>query len=373
MNKVIFFSAALLFSFLPCTHASETEEKNFSAKGKIIAFQEEEKEYIGEKNPEFRMFEQKAPETIIEKTFEIEIKSGVDTGKKIFLSSQIESNPFDINPKIGDIILLYGNEINGERMYSIQGFWHLDMLIFWMILLVIAILLFGKNQGIKSLASLFVSLFIIFYLYIPALQNGESPLFWAILCSFLISIFTLPLIHGFSLKAVISILGTTVGIIIAVILSGIMIFFSNFNGLGTEEMRLLTAQNIHINPTGILFSGIIIGALGAIMDVAVSISSGLQEVKEHKPKISRKELFISGMNIGKDILGSMLNTLIFAYIGTSVGVILLVSHTNTPLIEFLNYGFVAEEIIRAIIGSFGLMVSIPVTAIIASFLYGKKN
>ena len=160
-------------------------------------------------------------------------------------------------------------------------------------------------------------------------------------------------------------------ILIATIFSLLINNFSHLNGLGTEDMRIFAINNPNFNFQGILFAGIIIGALGAIMDVAVSISSGLQEVRNHKPNIGFQELLSSGMNIGRDIMGSMLNTLIFAYVGVSIAIILIISQNGIGLIEFLNYGFVTEEIVRSLIGSLGLLATIPVTALAAGLIQKK--
>jgi uncharacterized membrane protein len=382
LTGTIFFwiFSELFLGFLPTALAEETATPSTISgiKGKVVDISHSKvSPYQGEKNADYTLYNQKAPEFIEENILEIQILSGADNGQIIYLKNQVSDNPYDITPEKGDTLVL--NKIITEEgdlsnQYYIQGFWYIDTLIFWAVVLILAILFFGgKNQGVKSLLSLAISLFIIFLLYIPALQSGNSPLGWAIVSSFLISVITLPIIHGLSMKALVSICGTVIGITVASLIAEFILHISQFSGMGTEEMRLFIAgstQN-HI-ASGILFSGIIIGAMGAIMDVAVSISSGLQEIKEHKPKITKKELFISGMVIGKDIMGSMLNTLIFAYVGASLSAILLVSQLEVPMREFLNHPNVAEEILRALIGSIALVATIPITALIASILQTKK-
>jgi len=385
--KKIFFS--LKFSFIPLftfvaicflsiqsAHAEEFAE-TISAKGKvleIIKTEEVQNPQYGESS--FTMFDTEVSQYYTEETLKIRIIRGEEKGREVILKNVLENTVFDVDAKVNDVLFLYGNtnEETGEIEYYIQGFWHLDTLIVLLILLCIFVFFYGKKQGIKSLLSLFISLGIIFFLYIPAIQDGKNPLLWAIITSFLISVFTLPIIHDVSKKAVISIIATVVGIVVATFFLEIVDSFGHFSGLGSADIRLFIthSESKNVDTSGILFSAIIIGALGAIMDVAVSISSGLQELKEHKKDISQKEMFISGMNIGKDILGSMLNTIVFAYVGASIGIILLVSQSGTPLFEFLNYSSISEEILRAIIGSFALTATIPVTAFIASKIHTYK-
>jgi uncharacterized membrane protein len=127
-----------------------------------------------------------------------------------------------------------------------------------------------------------------------------------------------------------------------------------------------------INLKAILFAGIIIGAMGAIMDVAMSISSALWEVKEKAPAISFEALFRSGLTIGRDIMGSMANTLILAYIGTSLSVVLILSVYSDSLSSLFNTEMIVVEILQALAGSFGILFAMPLTAFFCSTIYTKE-
>ncbi|MCK5461344.1 YibE/F family protein [Candidatus Gracilibacteria bacterium] len=361
------FPFVFIYSFILFSHnCLAFNEEIISAKGIILEVETITK---SAEEADLRMNDSILSDYYEEQKLKVKILSNRDKGKIVNIINDLNQNPFDIKIKKGDKVFLYGNSINGEMKYYVRDFWHLDSLIFWITLFFILVILLGKSQGLKSLLTLVISLFIIFAIYIPLILKGVNPIQVAILISLAVSCLTLPIIHGFSLKAAISIIGTVGGIFVASFFSFLVSYFSHLNGLGTEDMRLFAASNSDLNFRGILFSGIIIGALGAIMDVAVSISSGLQEIKQHKPTICFKELVISGMNIGKDIMGSMLNTLIFAYIGTSIAVVLIISQNKTGIMEFLNYDFVAEEIIRSIVGSIGLLAAIPITAITAGLMH----
>ena len=369
MSK-IFLTIITCFSIIFPLNCLAFEEEVISAKGVVL---EVETKIKPAEEMDFMMNDAVFIDSYEEQKLKVKILSNQDKGKIVNIINNLEHSPFDIKVKKGDKIFLYGNNLDGEMKYYVRDFWHLDSLIFWVIFFFVLVILLGKYKGLKLLFTLIVSLLLIFLIYIPSVQQGANSLQIAIIISLAVTCLTLPVLYGFSSKALVPIMGTFGGILVASVFSFLVGHFSHLNGLGTEDMRLFAASNPDLNFQGILFSGIIIGALGAIMDVAVSISSGLQEIKQHKPTIGFKELVISGINIGKDIMGSMLNTLIFAYVGTSIAVVLLISQSGIGIMEFLNYGFIAEEIIRSIVGSIGLLATIPITAISAGLIHRLKS
>ena len=132
-------------------------------------------------------------------------------------------------------------------------------------------------------------------------------------------------------------------------------------------------QEVNFDFRSLLFSGIILGSLGAVMDVGMSISSAIEEIYNANSNITRKDLFTSGMNVGKDIMGTMTNTLILAYTGSSIPILLLFMAYETSMIKILNLDIIATEVIRSLAGSIGLVLTIPLTAFIASVLIKKDN
>ena len=180
---------------------------------------------------------------------------------------------------------------------------------------------------------------------------------------------------GINKKGYSALLGTISGLIISGIMVLIVGKFANFSGLGAEEAQMLAyvPKFKDLNFQGILYAGIILGALGAIMDVTVSISSSMWEMKQIHSEIKLKELIHSGLNVGKDIMGSMSNTLILAYTGSSIFLILLFQGYNLKFIEIINMDVIASEITRAIAGSIGLVLAIPVTVLISGVMYTDKK
>jgi uncharacterized membrane protein len=288
--------------------------------------------------------------------------------------NEITSNPVDIKLADNDKILVSIEEYpdNNYKIY-ITGHYRLNGILLLIGLFILLLIILGGKQGFKTVISLILSIILIFKVLIPQTLAGTNPVLIALIISIAIAIITLFLIAGFNKKSFIAILGTLGGLIIAIIVSYIFAKLTYLNGLSTEEARTLFYKFPEINPQGIFFSGIIIAALGAVMDVAMSIASSLTEIKTAKPEISFSQLFKSGINVGKDIMGTMSNTLIFAYVGVSLPLLLLFAEFGDNYTNFINLDFIADEIIRSIGGSIGLITVVPITALLAAFLYSKKK
>ena len=247
-------------------------------------------------------------------------------------------------------------------------------LIYLVISFLILLVVVGGLKGLKSAISLIITCFAIVSILLPLILKGHNPIILSVLvCTFVIVI-TLLIVSGFNKKTTAAIIGTVGGIISAGIIALIVGSITKLTGLGEQEAQMLIyiPQSIEFNFKGLLFSGIIIGALGAIMDVGISIASSMYEIMEANPTISKVNLIRSGMNIGKDIMGTMSNTLILAYTGGSIHMMLLFMAYEIPLFDILNRDMIASEVVRAFAGSIGLIFTIPITAITAGFLYEKN-
>lgn len=210
--------------------------------------------------------------------------------------------------------------------------------------------------------------------FVPAILSGKSVYCWTILTCAFIVVTNLLLVNGISRKTVATILGCIGGLVIAALISASADSFLQLTGLVDEDSMYL----LFLNPAdpvdlkAIIFSAIIIGALGAIMDVAMDIASALNELAATTAEPTRKMLLQAGNNIGRDILGMMSNTLILAYIGGSLTIVLLFFAYNHSLLYLLNKEMVVVEILQAVIGSFGILFTIPFTSFICSRLYVKR-
>lgn len=266
--------------------------------------------------------------------------------------------------------------LEGSTEYiSIYDMDNTRSLIVLLTLMVLIVIIVGKLKGVASLAALLVTIALLFLVFIPATLKGYPSLPIAIVISIISIVITLPIIAGLKLKTLAAILGGICGIIFSSILAYAFGSIMHLAGIITNEMlTVYYASNIKIDMKGLVLSGMIIAALGAIMDVCISIASSTAEIFSANPQIDEKQAYKSVLNIGTDILGSMVNTLILAYVGSSLALILFISIRIQPEMSIgmiLNYNLILGEIVKSAIGSIGLFVSIPLTALISVKIYKK--
>jgi len=303
--------------------------------------------------------------------YDVKIVNGKFNGEIVTVEQDKEFGLWNDDYSVGDKVVVFSQDFEGETFFSIRGFWYFDMVLFWIGVLILLIILLAKKDGVMSIISLSIAFLFIFGVFVKGITFGFSPILSAIFIAIIISVVSIILLSGFSHKSFASIVGTVGGVFLAVVLSFIIMKTMNITGMGDDNSVVLFSNFPEMNMKGIFLGGTILGALGAIMDTAISISAGMKEVLEHKPNIHRKQLFYSGMNIGMDIVGSMLHTLIFAYVGSSLTLILLFSMFSPSIIDVINTPFIAEEIIRAIVGSIGLLFAIPLTVFVNAKMYRK--
>lgn len=301
-------------------------------------------------------------------------KQGVEYNATYTVMAKDDSNfKFDIL-KEGDKVYLTIDERMEEPVVYVSGVQRHGSLIVLAIIFLLAILLVGRKQGLKTIISLVITIGIIFFWALPSIINGASPLVISIVISSIITIVTYLVISGFNKKTLASILGTVGGLILSAIVVYIFGYFSRLSGLNEESMYLaFLPQGTQFDLVEIIFAGIIIGALGACMDISMSIASALEEIKKENPSAGRKTLFRAGMNIGKDVMGTNTNTLILAYVGSSLTILILYMAYGMSFAEIADVEVVAEAIIRSLAGSMGIIGVIPLTAFISSMLYASKE
>lgn len=248
------------------------------------------------------------------------------------------------------------------------------------VLLLISVIAVGRLRGILSMASLVTTIILLFYLLIPLTLKGKSPIPMAIGISLFSIAVTTPIILGFQKKTLAAIIGASSGVVIATILALFSGWIMRVTGIVTNEMiTVFYASSIDIDLKGLALSAIIISALGAIMDVCISIASATEEIFRVHPEISFKEAFKSVITVSSDMLGATMNTLLFAYVGTSLPLVLLIALKLEPGIPFtmvLNYNPVLSELVRSAVGCIGMFLSMPATALICIELHmrsGKKG
>lgn len=307
----------------------------------------------------------------------IEILDGSHKGETMTIRHTIERiMPGYYIFKAGDKLLIRATEDNGKiETVKIQEKVR-DTQVYLIVGLFVALLLIiGGIKGLKTLVSLVIAVAMIFFGYIPLIIKGVNPILASLGISIPVVIITLIIISGKNIKTFVAIIGTSLGVIISGILAFIFGNFAHLTGLADDSSISLAyiPQFRNLDYKGILFGTILIGAIGAIMDVAISIASALYEINDLDKNISKKNMIISGMNIGKDMMGSMSNTLILAYVGTTLHLIVLFIVYRIRFTEIINLDSIATEIIRAMAGSIGLIITIPVTVVIGTAIYKKKK
>jgi uncharacterized membrane protein len=242
------------------------------------------------------------------------------------------------------------------------------------LLFVILVIAVGRWWGVRSLISLAVSFGIIFGLILPAIISGLNPLLVTLLGSALIIPVTFYLSHGINHKTHVAVVGTLISLALAGLLAVTFVDLAHLTGLASEEagfLRIQTAGSLDLR--GLLLAGIIISLLGMLDDMTVSQASLVQQLKESNPKISFKELFLRAMKVGQDHISSLVNTLILVYAGASLPLLLLFLDSEVTTGQLFNLEIIADEVVRTLVGSIGIILAAPISSLIAALVFSKPK
>src|SRR5574344_1579258 len=315
----------------------EMDQKYYKAK--IIRIESKKTETIEEDN--------NAQITVI--NFKAKLLSGPNKGKTVDVEQRLDSRMPKENEeaKKGDKIITFcESEIDGkENIYSFAEFYRSDILIVLGVVFLLIILLLGRSKGFFTIISLIITVLAIFMVFIPAILNGRNVYATTIVVAIFTIFMTLLLINGCNKKTLCAIVGNIGGIAVAGIITIIMSKLLRISGLVNEDYVFLMTANLKkpLDLPGIVWSGILIGSLGAVMDVAMSIASAMNELSENMERKSFKKMLKSGMNIGRDAIGTMTNTLILAYVGSSIATVLLLMMYNRNIMYLFNLEMIVVE------------------------------
>lgn len=285
-------------------------------------------------------------------------------GETLIFETQIHDPEVEVYPiEIGDRLLLNILDIEGELFYSIVTYQREQGLLWLFALFALSVILIGRFKGLRSLFALGFSIHVILRLLLPAILVYESLIWPAFILSVYILIGSFIIIGGLTSKTLHATTGSLIGITCSSLLA---IFFLNslrMSGILNEQsFFLLNVVGINIDLRGILFTSITIGSLGAIMDVSMSLASALDELKTSHPSI--KDIVTSAFKISADMIATMTNTLILAYVGSSLGMLVLMAVYGQPSFFIFNSEFYAFEIMMGLIGSLGLILTLPATILL---------
>lgn len=243
------------------------------------------------------------------------------------------------------------------------------------LLYLLALCIIGGKQGIKGCLGLVFTFFCVIFVYLPLVYLRFSPFWAAVFICFLTTLVTMYLIGGPTKKTCAATLGTLAGVVLAGLSAWCFSKASGISGYNVSDIEtLMTLWNTNrIQVGGLLFSGLLISCLGATMDVAMSISSGIDEIYKQNASLSRKELFKAGMRVGRDMMGTDSNTLILAFAGSSVSTLLLDYAYDLPYQQIINSNNIGIAIMQGLAGSFGIVLSVPLTVLICAVLFHKRE
>ena len=316
----------------------------------------------------------------VKQVVKVKVLTGKYKGLERDIDNMLTGNPaYDIPLKKGDHVVLHvekntPNVVSSDDLdFFIADLKRDNTLIFITAFFFICLVIVGRKKGVASLISIAATICLMFFVLMPLILHGFSPIIAAVLVSVLSTIITVYLVGGFNAKSTSAVVGTMLSLIFAALLSMSVIYYARLTGFAGEENMFLYSAHSTLNFKGILAASMIIAALGALMDTSVSIASTINEIYETNKSLTIKQLFISGMNVGRDIIGTMSNTLILVYLGSSLSLVLLAN--NIDMQKFFNLNQVATEISSALIGSIAILMCVPITAIISAYLikHQKQN
>lgn len=310
-------------------------------------------------------------------TFQAEVLTGPRKGEILLGIQNLDYTPpyiYTNEVAEGNKVLLVDAGLDASEWHFVE-FVRTDKLLILGGLFVLLLLLMGGMKGFNTLLTLTLTFLAVFAVFIPAILSGRNIYLWAILTCLYAILTTLVILNGWHRKSWITVLGCFGGVLVAGLLAFVMDRSLMLTGVTSDESLFLAylPTDVPINLRAIIFAAIIIGAMGAIMDVAMSIASALTEIKSKSPDLSSKELFQSGLTIGRDIMGTMANTLVLAYVGSALAMVLLLIVSDISLLFLLNREMIVVEILQALVGSFGIFFAIPLTSLFAALLLPKGN
>jgi len=275
--------------------------------------------------------------------------------------------------KTGEKILInVSTAPDGQISAHFLDFYRRDSLILLFIIFIAVSVLISGWKGIRSLIGILLSLAIIILIILPGIREGRDPLSISILGAFFFVAFSLYIVYGWNMKTHTAVLGSFLALVITGILAFIFVNNARLTGYGDENMFFISqlTQNT-LNVRSLLLAGILIGTLGVLDDLVISQSSAVFELYKNNPSLSFSKLYKSAMNIGQDHIAATVNTLVLAYAGASLPMLLLFSFRNIDYGLAINLEFIAEEVVRTMVGSLGLFAAVPITTALAALIAVK--
>ena len=263
----------------------------------------------------------------------------------------------------------------GDCPYRLDDYRRLEGLAVLAAVFLLGIAVMGRMKGVHTILSLLLTCAAVFWVFLPLVLGGYNIYLAAVAVCVYVTAATLLLVNGPHRKTLVAVLGCSGGLLLAGLLAVLTAGLLRLTGVASQEATYLADLPIRrpLDLAGVAFAGILIGAVGAVMDVAMSLSSALWELRCQAARPGFWMLLRSGMNIGRDMMGTMAHTLVLAYIGSSLPTVLLLTAYSSSALGLLNREMIAAELVQAVIGSFAILLTVPLTALLASALYPRAE
>ncbi|GIF67589.1 membrane protein [Asanoa ishikariensis] len=304
----------------------------------------------------------------------VTLDSGPDNGQT--RETELPSGPGAPSVDVGDAVIvtpLTDSEDPTAIVYTIADHQRGSPLLWLVVAFAVAIIAFGRWRGLAALAGLAVSFAVLLGFVLPAILGGGPPLLVAVTGAALIMFVVLYLTHGLTAQTSVAVLGTLASLVLAGGVGTLAIGFTHLTGYGDENAITLSLLHGDVDLHGLLLAGIIIGSLGVLDDVTVTQAATVGELARANPSLSRRELYRGGTRVGRAHIASTVNTIVLAYAGASLPVLLLVIAGGTGVREVLTAEFIAQEIVRSVVGTLGLVAAVPITTALAAFVATAGN
>jgi uncharacterized membrane protein len=306
-------------------------------------------------------------------TATVRITEGAGAGQQV--STDIPSGPGAIDIAPGDDVVLLSLEggVEGGQRFSIID--HQRSTALWLVVgaFALAVIAFGRWRGITALLGLAVTFALLLLFIVPAILDGRSPVLVAIVGAAAIMLTVLYLTHGFSLTTTIAVAGTLASLTLTAALSAIATAVTHLSGIADETSFNLDLTQSDVNMQGLLLAGIVIGSLGVLDDVTVTQSATVTELARANPAFGFRQLYGAATRVGRAHIAAVINTIVLAYAGASLPLMLLFAAGTTPIGELLTNQLIAQEVVRSVVGTMGLITAVPITTALAALLAARQS
>lgn len=296
----------------------------------------------------------------------VEVTTGPDAGRRFVEVVQPDA-PRQLREGQG-VVVAYAPDAPHDLQYSVTDVNRKFPLILLAGIFALAVVLVGRMRGVMALVALALSFAVLTLFILPAILQGSNPLLVAVVGAGAIMLIALYICHGPTARTSVAVIGTLISLLLIGLLGSLFIGWASLSGNTDDNTGLIHGLYPHIDMSGLLLAGVIIGSLGVLDDVTVTQTSAVWELRQANPTMSAKQLYRAGIRIGRDHIASVVNTLVLAYAGAALPLLLLFTVAQSSVGTVANSELVAEEIVRTLVGSIGLVASVPVTTALAALV-----